>query len=196
MRHKTDQQLIAMVLRDQFGKVAGIVENVDLRDLARAEPGELPLTDIGYERLMAGIELGRRVAEPRANYNIPLTSTAEAVRFCETHFRRLMSEGLQEEFHVVTLNTKHRMIRSHLVTVGTLDSSLVHPREVFRVAVRDSAAAVIAAHNHPSGDPTPSREDVAVTDRLTEAGRLLGIPLLDHVVLGATHGVSMREYDP
>ena len=91
----------------------------------------------------------------------------------------------QEKFWVLLLDNKHRLLRDPLpVTAGTLTASLVHPREVFSPAVRDSAAAVVAVHNHPSGDPSPSREDLAVTRRLAEAGNLLGIPLLDHVIVG------------
>nr|WP_231744209.1 DNA repair protein RadC [Stieleria neptunia] len=144
---------------------------------------------------MAGIELGKRVAEVKANYNERLTSTHKAVAFCQLHFGRLIAEGLQEEFHVVTLDTKHRMINSHLITVGTLDASLVHPREVFRPAIKDASSRVLLAHNHPSGDPTPSREDRRVTDQLTEAGKLIGISVLDHIILAKENSLSIREYD-
>ncbi|GAB5405218.1 MAG: hypothetical protein Aurels2KO_34490 [Aureliella sp.] len=92
------------------------------------------------------------------------------------------------------LDTKHRMIGSHQITVGTLDASLVHPREVFRTAIRDSSSSVLLAHNHPSGDPTPSREDINVTARLTEAGKLIGIAVLDHIVLAREGCLSVREY--
>ncbi|GAB5406870.1 MAG: DNA repair protein RadC [Aureliella sp.] len=190
MNNKSDQELLSLLLREQFSRVAE--KPVD--ELVRAGRAELPLTDIAYDRLMAGIELGRRVSEQRANYNQRITSTAKAVAFCQSHFGRLISDGLQEEFHVVTLDTKHRMIRSHQITVGTLDASLVHPREVFRTAIRDSSSSVLLAHNHPSGDPTPSREDIVVTDRLTEAGKLIGITVLDHIVLAREGCLSIREY--
>lgn len=102
--------------------------------------------------------------------------------------------GLEREtFHVLALDGKHRLLSRHAVSTGTLTTSLVHPREVFRAAVREGAAAVIAVHNHPSGDPEPSTEDVEVTRRLLEAGQLLGIPLLDHVVIGDARCVSLRE---
>ena len=90
-------------------------------------------------------------------------------------------------------DTKNQVIDTHQVTVGTLDASLVHPREVFRPAIKDAASSVILVHNHPSGDPTPSREDYAVTDRLTDSGKLLGIDILDHIVLGHGQAVSIRE---
>ena len=105
----------------------------------------------------------------------------------------------QEAFVVMLLDTKSRMMGSpRVVTLGLLNSSMVHPRETFREAVRDGAASVIVAHNHPSGDPTPSKEDIDVTRRLVEAGKLLGIPVVDHLILGRkepdTSGyVNLRE---
>ena len=127
---------------------------------------------------MAGIELGRRIAKVQQNSEqsvTKITSTKLAVAYCENEFARLAHDAVQEEFHIVTLDTKHKPIRTHRITVGTLDASLVHPREVFRPAIRDAASAVLLVHNHPSGDPTPSREDHQVTEQLTEAGKLLGI---------------------
>ncbi|HBE67715.1 MAG TPA: hypothetical protein DDW52_06155 [Planctomycetaceae bacterium] len=106
----------------------------------------------------------------------------------------MITDGLQEEFHVVTLDTKHRMIGSHQITVGTLDASLVHPREVFRRAIRDASSCILLAHNHPSGDHAPSREDIEVTDRLTKAGQVVGINVLDHIVVAREGCVSIREY--
>jgi DNA repair protein RadC len=94
----------------------------------------------------------------------------------------------------VTLNTKHKPINNHQITIGTLDASLVHPREVFRAAIRDSASAVILVHNHPSGDPTPSREDMMVTEQLTEGGKILGIAVLDHIIVASEDCVSIREH--
>lgn len=98
-----------------------------------------------------------------------------------------------EEFWALLLDGKHRVLAWHQVSVGTLNMSLVHPREVFGAAVRLGAAAIAVAHNHPSGDPTPSREDLAVTKRLRDAGELLGIPLMDHVIIGEASNVSLRE---
>jgi DNA repair protein RadC len=99
----------------------------------------------------------------------------------------------QEEFHALLLNTRHRIVREVAVTRGILDASLIHPREVFRPAVVESAAGVILVHNHPSGDPTPSAEDRAVTRQLAEAGRSLGIPVLDHVIVGDGGYTSLAQ---
>ena len=94
-----------------------------------------------------------------------------------------MSTMAQECFCVLTLNTKNHLIDRHLITLGIVDASLVHPREVFRAAISDGASAVVLAHNHPSGNPEPSREDVAVTRQLVEAGKVMGIPVHDHLIL-------------
>ncbi|MCO8121488.1 DNA repair protein RadC [Stieleria sp. TO1_6] len=172
-----------------------------LSDLRRSGKEELrrvspAVTVTSYAAIMAGIELGRRVARHeqlhRASHS-PITSTHMAVQYCNDVFSGLAISGVQEEFHIVTLSTKHLPINTHLITRGTLDASLVHPREVFRPAIRDSASAVILVHNHPSGDASPSREDLQVTDRLTEAGKLLGISVLDHIVVASEGSISIRE---
>jgi DNA repair protein RadC len=154
-------------------------------------------TSTGYAQIMAGIELGRRIARAQAARqvsSIRITNTCDAVDFCRHRFWRLASDGLQEQFHIVTLDTKHKPIQTHCITVGTLDASLVHPREVFRPAIRDAAAAILLVHNHPSGDPTPSREDHRVTQQLTSAGQLLGIEVLDHIVVAREACLSIREH--
>ena len=100
----------------------------------------------------------------------------------------------REVFSALLLNAKNCLIRAVTVSVGTLTASLVHPREVFKAAVRHSAASIILVHNHPSGDPTPSGEDIEVTEKLVEAGNVLGIDLLDHVILGSKGRFeSLRE---
>ena len=103
----------------------------------------------------------------------------------------LLKDLRQEEFHALLLNTQHRVIRTVLVTRGILDAALIHPREVFRPAIVESAAGVILVHNHPSGDPSPSREDRVVTRQLWRRGRPLGIPVLDHVIIGEGRFVSL-----
>ena len=151
--------------------------------------------DAAYCQIMAGIELGRRIAALGRIPAIPkIGGSDDAIRYCHNQFARLIEDARQEEFHIVTLDTKNRPIATHQITVGTLDASLVHPREVFRAAIRDAASSVILVHNHPSGDPTPSREDIAVTRRLESAGELIGIDVLDHIVLGAEHSISIRHW--
>lgn len=116
-----------------------------------------------------------------------ISGSDDAIRFADEFLRPYFSERHDaEEFLVITLDTQYRPIRIVRVTRGLLNASLVHPREVFRPAIADCSAAIIVAHNHPSGDPTPSREDIETTRRLKQAGEVLGIPVLDHIVVGDT----------
>jgi DNA repair protein RadC len=146
---------------------------------------------------MAGIELGRRIAVSLAknkNRVTRITDPAEALRYCRDQFARRANDAVQEEFHVVTLDAQLHVIGTHLIGVGTLDRSLVHPREVFRPVIKDAAKSILLVHNHPSGDPTPSEEDLVVTTRLEQAGSTLGIGVLDHIVMARTGEVSIRDF--
>ena len=138
-------------------------------------------------RLSAAFELGRRAAAAEASEDTPIRGPADVFRRMGPRLRDVS----QEEFHALLLNARHRVVREVLVTRGILDASLIHPREVFRLAVSEGAASVILVHNHPSGDPAPSGEDRAVTRQLAAAGRALGIPVLDHVVVGHGRWVSL-----
>ena len=104
-----------------------------------------------------------------------------------------MVDSQQEVFVVLLVDVKNKVIATEMISKGTLDASLVHPRDVFRRAIQQSSAAVILVHNHPSGDPEPSPEDIALTRRIADAGELLGIPVLDHVIIGAQGYVSLAE---
>lgn len=105
-----------------------------------------------------------------------------------------LEEYPHEIFGILTLSTKNQIIGVHIVHVGTLNSSIVHPRSVYQHAILNNAASIIAFHNHPSGDPTPSREDIEVTRRLVEGGKILGIEVLDHIIEGFDgRYVSMKE---
>ena len=154
-----------------------------LRRLAARPGGELlRLPGVGAAkaaRLTAAFELATRLLqEPRPA--LPrIREPADVARLLAPRLRDLPVE----EFHLLALDTQARVLRQVLVTRGLLDSSLVHPREVFRPAIAEAAAGVIVVHNHPSGDPTPSAEDRSVTRQLAEAGRLLDIPLYDHVIV-------------
>jgi DNA repair protein RadC len=139
--------------------------------------------------LVAALELSRRLAGRRLEPGATIRSPGDVHR----HFHPQLRHLEQERFHVILLDGRHRVMRHALVSQGTLTASLVHPREVFRPALRESAAALVLVHNHPSGDPTPSREDEEVTARLVRAGEILGIPVLDHVVVAERGYVSLRE---
>lgn len=131
------------------------------------------------------------VREPDVDQLAPIhiRSPLDVQRFLQER----ASRELVEVFYVLTLNSQARVVSCQEVTRGTLNSSLVHPREVFRLAIAEGAAGLVVAHNHPSGDPTPSANDRDVTRQLVAAGRLLDIPLYDHVVLGGSRYVSFAE---
>ncbi len=131
-------------------------------------------------RLVAALELGRRVATEDGVVGDRIRGPRDVWARMGPALRHLA----QEEFHALLLNAQHVVLREVLVTRGILDASLIHPREVFRTAVEAGAAAIVLVHNHPSGDPSPSAEDRAVTRQLAAAGRALGIPVLDHVIVG------------
>lgn len=124
-----------------------------------------------------------------------ITGANEAKQLFKNYWQKHPAND-QEQFVVACLNTQHRVQCIVRVTVGTLDASLVHPREVFKPAIIEGSSAILLSHNHPSGNPEPSREDLLVTDRLTSAGNLLGIAVLDHIIYGDGTGavMSIREH--
>jgi DNA repair protein RadC len=140
-------------------------------------------------RVSAALELGRRLAREGPLEQPRIRAPADIYERCAPGMRDL----LYEEFRVLLVNTQHAVMREQVITRGTLDASVVHAREVFRAAIVECAAAVILVHNHPSGDPTPSPEDRDVTRQLADAGRILNIPILDHVVIGDARYVSFVE---
>ena len=145
--------------------------------------------------ISAAIALAREIAEPQGKYRtIRITSLATAMRYCLGEFRVLACQAVQEEFWLVTLDTKNQPINRHQITVGTLRNSLVHPREVFRPAIADAASCIIVVHNHPSGDPTPSDQDISVTERLEQAAEIIGIPVIDHIVVAGERAISIQEW--
>jgi DNA repair protein RadC len=174
----------------------------DLDRLSDAGRGELrvissAVADTAYCQILAGIELGRRVEAfraGRAQRASMIRDTREAVDFCRAQFSRLADDGAQEEFHIITLSTKNQVLHTHQITVGLLDQCVVHPREVFRPAIRDAAKSIILVHNHPSGDPTPSDKDVQLTRRMEEVGQTLGVQVLDHIIVARSGAISIREH--
>ncbi len=140
-------------------------------------------------RLAAGMELGRRAVEEAVPLPMPLLGGGDVFR----HLAPRLARKRTECFYVLDLDAKGRLLAERQVSQGTLTASLVHPREVFGPALLHGAAAVVVAHNHPSGDPEASAEDRTTTRRLQRAGKLLGVELLDHVILGAGRYTSFRE---
>jgi DNA repair protein RadC len=150
------------------------------------------ISGIGMARAVtvhAALELGRRLASEVRDDGAPVRSPRDVARL----FAPRLEDLPVEEFHVAVLDAQHRLERDVTVTRGILTSSLVHPREVFREAIAERAAAVILVHNHPSGDPTPSADDRLVTEQLVAAGKLLDIPVHDHVIIGRGRYTSFAE---
>lgn len=141
-------------------------------------------------RLMAVCNLARRLNA------LPLWPGIKVESSCDVfaHYNPLLRDRKREVFIVLLLDSKNRLLREERISEGSLTASIVHPREVFQAAIRESAASILALHNHPSGDPSPSREDFDVTRRLKAVGELVGIGLLDHVILGEGRFISFREH--
>jgi DNA repair protein RadC len=195
----TDAELLAILLRTgnagesaldharlllaQFGGIKGI-------DTAPAK-ALVTIKGIGPAKsaqLKAGLEIGRRLGREKWEAGRALRSSEDVFR----HFERLEKEK-REIFYVVLLNNKNRKIREVKISEGSLTASLVHPREVYNPVIRESAAAVIFVHNHPSGDPAPSPEDIEITRRLKQVGEVMGIRVLDHIVIGHDRYYSFSD---
>lgn len=165
----------------------------DLRVLARASAAELcDLRGIGPAKaaqILAVVELAKRFGEIEFKPGAAFRGSADVY----AHFRERLASEQRERFYAVLLDNKHRKIRDIAVSEGSLTASIVHPRDVFLPVVRESAAAVIFVHNHPSGDPTPSKEDLEITRRLRQVGEIMGVRVLDHVVIGKGRYVSFVD---
>jgi DNA repair protein RadC len=195
-----DNELLAVVIGggapgvSALGLANAVLESAGgLHGLLRLTPDDLrQVGGVGAARaaqVLAALELGRRTLARRPPERKQLVSPRDVAAFL------LPEYGARpvEQFGVVLLDTKHRVLRTVVVSVGGLDSTSVQAREVFRHAAAGSAAALVVFHNHPSGDPRPSQDDLRLTERLVAAGELMGIPVLDHVVLGDGRYWSCKE---
>ena len=199
----SDAELLAVIIRSGTSRVPAL----DLtRRLLRAAGGRHPLAEVfrsSVEELTAvsGIgpvkavqlqcagELARRLSREETAEQVRLGSPASVAGYFMEEMRRLP----QEEIRAAFFDTRHHLIREILITRGTVSSSIVTPREVFLAALRHRAVFVVLLHNHPSGDPTPSPEDILLTKRMAEAGEVLAVPLVDHIVIGDGRYVSLKE---
>jgi DNA repair protein RadC len=195
-----DNELLALVLgcgasRSNALELANTVLTAvgGLHGLARATPDELRrIPGIGASRasqLIAAVEAGRRTLVRPRRERLQIRAAIDAAQVLVPEY----GTRPVEQFGVLLLDTKHRVLRTTLLSVGTLDASIVHPREVFRAAASGGAAALILFHNHPSGDPAPSADDVELTKRLVRAGELMGITVLDHIIVAENRFHSLRE---
>ena len=166
----TSQRLLS-----RFGNLKGIANATleELSDIKGIGPAKA-------SQIKAAFELAKRLEDPPESDKKPVVKTPEDV---ENLVRTKLKGKKKEYFLVLSLDTRGKLIKTSEVSVGSLDSSIVHPREVFKEALTASAASVIFVHNHPSGDPEPSEDDIKLTKRLTDAGNILGIDVLDHVIV-------------
>lgn len=197
----SNAELLAILLRT--GTVSESAIGLAHRVL-QASDGLRNLVDMSFEQLtsikgigpakalqvQAGIELGRRLSRARLGEAIVIRSPEDVSELMMEELRYLQ----KEHFVCLFLNTKNQVIGQETLSMGSLNASIVHPREVFRSAIKRSSAAIICVHNHPSGDPTPSAEDINVTKRLMEAGSIIGIDILDHIIIGDQKYVSLKEH--
>jgi DNA repair protein RadC len=198
----SDTELVAIILR--IGNPATKENAVDqarlllsrfggLRGIDEASVSELTLVKgIGpakIAQLKACLEIARRLGNHKWEPGQTLRSSEAVFQ----HFRALLENEKREFFYVVLLNNKNKKLRDVKISEGSLTASLVHPREVYHPVIRESAAAVIFVHNHPSGDPAPSQEDIEITRRLKEVGEVMGIRVLDHVVIGHERYFSFSD---
>ncbi|KAA9000403.1 JAB domain-containing protein [Paenibacillus spiritus] len=193
-------ELLAILLRTGTRRESAIA--VAQRILGQAG-GLRKLADLGVEeltgikgigpakavQLKAAIELGRRMAGSRLGEPVTIRSPQDAADLLSEQLRYLQ----KEHFVCLFLNTKNHVIAQETLSMGSLNASIVHPREVYRAAIKYSSASIVCAHNHPSGDPAPSPEDIALTRRLFQAGEIVGIDLLDHLIIGDGSFVSLKE---
>ncbi|GAB4073293.1 DNA repair protein RadC [Barrientosiimonas marina] len=139
--------------------------------------------------LLSALELGRRLHQYRPDELYVIHSPEDGADYVMEEMRHLN----QEHFVTLFLNTKNQIIHRQTIFIGSLNASIVHPREIYREAVKRSAASIVCAHNHPSGDPAPSQEDIHVTRRLVDSGKMIGIELLDHLIIGDRKFISLKE---
>ena len=198
----SDSELLAVILRT--GDASSGTTAIDqarsllnkfgsLSRLAGAQSRELQKEKgVGPAKAAEIMALGE-LAKRLAGAKLPVGKRYSSSRDVFTHFHFRLRDQKKEQFFALLLDAKNRLLSEVLVSTGSLTASIVHPREVFAPVVREGAAGVLFVHNHPSGDPTPSREDLELTDRLRQAGALMGVRVLDHIIIGYRDYVSLAD---
>ena len=192
------EELLAILLRTGLkGKNA-----LEVADDILVKYGDKKLLNASYEELrnirgvgptkavqiLAAIELGSRLFKEKSEKEVYINSSEDAIKEL-AHIK----ENKKENFVVLYLDARNKLIYKETVSIGSLNANLVHPREVFEPAVRYLAAQIVLAHNHPSGDPEPSEDDLEITKRLVESGKILGIEVIDHIIITKTGFISFKE---
>ncbi|HCX04133.1 MAG TPA: hypothetical protein DHM42_06555 [Clostridiales bacterium] len=197
----TNSELIGILLRVGSNKDTAITlgqkilkENEKgLLNLVNATPGSLNkfhgVSNAKAATILAAVELGKRISSTKASESFKITSPQDVSALVMEDMRYYK----KEYFRIILLDTKNKVIDIITISIGSLNSSIVHPREVFLEAVKKSSASIILLHNHPSGEVQPSREDINITQRLIEAGDIMGIKVLDHIIIGDGTYLSFKE---
>ncbi|MFH1399283.1 MAG: DNA repair protein RadC [Candidatus Woesearchaeota archaeon] len=195
----SDAELLAIILRTgtRYQNVVLLAQQIlakyNLQALSQAGLGQLKeFKGIDFAKgcqILACFELGRRLAGFSSAKKSQVDTSKDVVKLLMQEMRFLKKEN----FVALYLDSRNCLIKKEIVSIGGLNSSVVHPREIFNVAISESANSIVLAHNHPSGNPLPSKDDLTVTKKVVEAGRIVGIPVLDHVVFGKNSWVSMAE---
>lgn len=200
----TNSELLAIVLRTGFGSptrkqsALDLAKNLllqykNLNDISEMSVTELAeIKGIGLAKaaqIMASFELGKRMAAEKNGSNISFRCSEEVANY----YIPLLKDLKNEQFRLVMLNIKNRIIREVMISQGSLTSSIVHPREVLKIAIKASAASVIFLHNHPSGDPEPSIDDIEITNRLCKSCSIIGINVLDHLIIAENGYFSFKQ---
>ena len=194
-----DSELLGILIssgnreQDVMGISKGVLENYDFRKLSRLSISQLE-KEFGIGRvkacqIVACFEMGRRAVSSSGMKDVVIRDSADVVR----GFGARMMDLESEHFKVIYLNVRRKVLREKTLFIGTLDESVVHPREIFKVALEEGAAGVILLHNHPSGESDPSDADITITRNLIEAGKILGVEVLDHVIIGKNNYCSLAE---
>lgn len=198
----SNAELLAILLRNGFKEKSAVQLAQDilrgcsdngLPALLNLSASELTqMKGIGEAKaaeLLAAIELGKRMYSYASKQRTIVTCPEDAAEYAMPRFKYEQ----REHFAVILMNVKNHILSMPVISIGSLTASVVHPREVFRAAIQQTAASMILVHNHPSGDPTPSREDIVTTKRLVDAGKLMDMPVLDHIILGNENYISLKE---
>lgn len=198
-----DVELLAILLRSGTKDLNAEELAYSVLCLYEKEPSLVSLFQISFEQLtavkgigkvkavqiLAVLELCRRLSKQRYSYAVKVASPQDISDYFMEDIRHVR----EEKFIIALLDAKSKMTGYEIISKGSLTSSIVHPREVFKAAIQKSAYSIIAVHNHPSGDPSPSKEDIQITSRLKQAGEVVGIPLLDHIIIGDGIYTSLKE---
>jgi DNA repair protein RadC len=186
------QHLLAVLIGNRATpEMCGKLSAIGIRELADMSVSDLVqegLTEREAERVVAAFGLARKLASSQKGQPYIVRTPEDAARYMMEAMRYLP----QEHFVVMHLDTKNQVVAHDTVFIGSLNASVAHPREIFRAAIKRNSAAIICFHNHPSGDPTPSPEDADITRRLVETGRIMGIEVLDHIIIGDGTFISMK----